>query len=90
MPDGGRLCVALERENDKVLVHIEDDGVGIPDSIRDSLFDPFVTTRPLAEAMGLGLAYCKKIVEDLSGTIGYLSKKKGTIFTVSIPVGNKV
>jgi len=89
MPEGGRLGIRLTGEKDEVLVRIEDNGVGIPDSIRDTLFDPFVTTRPLMEGMGLGLAYCRKLVDELSGSLSYESKPKGTIFKVSIPVREK-
>jgi two-component system sensor histidine kinase/response regulator len=67
---GGGVHVVLSAAasgRDGVLLSVEDDGPGIPESQRDSVFKPFVTTKP--SGTGLGLAICKKIVEEHGGTI---------------------
>lgn len=46
---------------------VEDDGPGIPESLRADLFKPFHTTK--AEGTGIGLALCKKVVEEHGGEI---------------------
>jgi len=86
MGSGGRLRASIGREGNLATVVVEDEGGGIPPEIADTIFDPFVTTKPLAEGMGMGLAYCKKIVESMGGTISHSARAKGTAFTVRIPL----
>jgi signal transduction histidine kinase len=86
MSSGGLLRISIAREGNFALVVVDDEGEGIPPDIADTIFEPFVTTRPLAEGIGLGLAYCKKIVESMRGTISYSAKDKGTVFAVRIPL----
>lgn len=46
---------------------VADDGPGIPESMRATLFKPFFTTK--SKGSGLGLAFCKKVIEEHGGTI---------------------
>jgi len=56
------------RHNDKwVEITVKDDGPGIPDEMRDVLFEPFKTSK--ARGAGLGLAVCKKIIDGCGGHI---------------------
>jgi signal transduction histidine kinase len=65
-------------------VYIKDNGVGIPNNIRNRIFDPFFTTK--AEGTGLGLSICQKIINDHKGFISFDSKEgEGTTFTVFLP-----
>ncbi len=86
MGGGGRLALSIRREGDYALVSVDDEGEGISALVADRLFEPFVTTRPLAEGMGLGLAYCKRISESAGGTISFTRKQRGTAFTVRLPI----
>jgi len=86
MDSGGILRVSVGRDGGFAVVAVDDEGKGIPPEIADTIFDPFVTTRPLAEGMGMGLAYCKKVVESMGGTITHSPKERGTVFTVRIPL----
>ena len=87
MPSGGRLDILLQREGAFAVVSVGDEGEGIDPSVEDRLFEPFVTTRPLAEGMGLGLAYCKRSIEALGGGIEFSRKDRGTVFRVLLPLG---
>ncbi len=70
---------------DRVELTIADDGAGIPDEVRASLFDPFVTTRPGA-ASGLGLSVAREIVVDHGGSIELVrSGDEGTVFRIELP-----
>ena len=63
----GRIRVELEREGDYYNVYIDDDGPGIPEDMREAVFDPYVTTK--TEGTGLGLAIAKKIVVEHGGSL---------------------
>jgi signal transduction histidine kinase len=83
---GGLLLVSARREGDEVVVTVDDEGCGVPSDIALRLFEPFVTSRPPAEGMGLGLAYCKRIVDSLGGSIAYGAKARGSVFAVRLPL----
>jgi signal transduction histidine kinase len=71
---------------DAVIVAVEDIGPGIDPTRLDSIFDPFVTTKP--DGMGLGLAICSMIVERHGGKLSALSDgKNGARFQLVLPVG---
>jgi PAS domain S-box-containing protein len=66
-----------------VVVHVADLGMGISDS--DSLFEPFISTKP--KGMGMGLAICKSIVEAHDGRIWATSNEgAGATFSFSLPI----
>ena len=66
--DGRQVVLSVERDGkEAVRFTVEDDGPGIPASLRATLFKPFYTTK--REGSGLGLAFCKKVVEEHGGTI---------------------
>jgi two-component system, NtrC family, sensor histidine kinase AtoS len=70
-----------------VEVSISDNGPGIPDDIKDRIFEPFVSTNS-QKGTGLGLAITKQIVTALKGSISVTTFPGGTVFTVSIPACN--
>ena len=66
--DGRQVVLSVERDGkEAVRFAVEDDGPGIPASLRATLFKPFYTTK--TKGSGLGLAFCKKVVEEHGGTI---------------------
>ncbi|MBW8726219.1 MAG: PAS domain-containing protein [Inquilinus limosus] len=73
-----------QRLNLPLMVAIQDNGPGIPDDLKDHLFDPFVTTK--AEGSGLGLALVAKIIGDHGGLIGFESEPRRTVFKISLPI----
>ena len=84
LPDGGSLGVSSVCEGDVVFIRVRDTGTGIPEELMPDLFTAFVTTKP--QGMGLGLAYCKRAVEDHGGTIFVESKVgEGTRIIFEIP-----
>jgi signal transduction histidine kinase len=86
MPEGGVLRVASSTDPDAVSLCITDTGVGIPDEIVGSVFEPFVTAGK-ARGTGLGLAIVKKVVEDHGGSIAVDKPEGGgTSFRLSFPV----
>lgn len=89
MPAGGFLLIKSEKINSDIIVNIEDSGTGIPESARDKIFEPFFTTK--SKGTGLGLSISKRIIELHSGEIKVESiPKKGTTFTIILPVNVKL
>jgi CheY-like chemotaxis protein len=75
----------------RVLLHVADNGGGIPPEIRSRIFDPFFTTKPTGEGTGLGLALCHGIISAHHGTIAVSSEAdSGTTFVISLPAGSAV
>ncbi|UKN00629.1 ATP-binding protein [Paracrocinitomix mangrovi] len=84
----GRIKVKIIAEENEFIVSVEDNGVGIDDEARDSIFVPYFTTK--SKGTGLGLAMTKQIIESMSGGIWFESKVGvGTTFYVSFPVYNR-
>ncbi|MCE1197817.1 MAG: HAMP domain-containing histidine kinase [Marinilabiliales bacterium] len=84
---GGVIEMALEIRDDKAVVSIADNGIGIPEKDRDRLFEPSFTTK--SGGMGLGLAISKSILESCHATIGFESRPGATTFTIAFPVEKK-
>ncbi|PJE80752.1 Sporulation kinase A [invertebrate metagenome] len=87
---GGVVSVYTRLSSCAVMVSVEDQGRGIPESIQEQLFDPFFTTKEAGKGTGLGLALAWNIVIAHSGTIRVVSplnqeKQCGTRFEVSLP-----
>ncbi len=81
---------AGERPNGQVIVEISDTGVGIPPDRLAQVFDPFYTTRPAGEGLGLGLSTCRDTVSSHGGSIAMESEVgKGTKVTVALPVADR-
>ena len=90
VPDGGRVRVAVETDGSRVALVVEDDGPGIPDVLREVIFEPFRrgdddTTRRFG-GTGLGLTIAKEIVERHGGRIAVGDGiDGGARFTVELP-----
>jgi signal transduction histidine kinase len=83
-PPGGAVSVKTRAGHDCVEVSVIDRGVGIDPQQRDSIFNPFFTTKP--EGVGLGLAIVSKIVDEHGGKITVESEPgKGSVFHVVLP-----
>ena len=86
MQDGGRIGVVFSETADTCTARVEDDGPGIPEEIRERIFDPFFSTRNTGT--GLGLAIARRIVEAHAGEISICCPKNGgTVATVVLPRG---
>lgn len=87
--EGGQVLVALEVENDMLILRIADYGSGIPENEQQHIFEPFYQTESDKKAIGsgVGLALVNQIVKTLGGSITLDSKVDvGSVFTVNVPV----
>jgi signal transduction histidine kinase len=86
MPNGGDLTLDVREEEGSVVFRVSDTGVGIPEPILPTIFEPFVTFGKDG-GTGLGLAIVKSVVETHGGRILVESAVgKGTTFTIWLPL----
>jgi len=87
MSTKGKLSISVSQVENSIEVSIKDNGKGIPEDIKDRVFDAFFTTKPEGEGSGLGLDIVKKIIDKHDGQIGFDSEVgKGTRFWVRLPM----
>ncbi|MBS4000363.1 MAG: hypothetical protein KGZ71_07780 [Desulfobulbaceae bacterium] len=90
--DNGIITMSLIENTENILISVKDNGIGIPQDIKDKIFDPFFTTKPVGSGTGLGLSIAYKIITDLhDGSIDVKSKEgHGAEFIVSLPKSLKI
>ncbi len=70
-----------------VIISVKDNGPGIPEEIKNKIFQPFFTTKPTGQGTGLGLSLSYDIVKAHGGELNVDSKEnEGTIFTLTLPL----
>jgi signal transduction histidine kinase len=85
--DSGTITIATRRDGSCAEIDISDDGPGIPDDIREHVFDSFFTTKDVGHGTGLGLATARRIVVDRhDGTLTVESAPGRTTFRVRLPI----
>jgi len=77
--------VSTKRTESGIQISVSDNGSGIPENIKDKIFQPFFTTKPTGQGTGLGLSLSYDIVKAHGGTISVDSSHAGTTFTILIP-----
>ncbi len=80
----GTVRVTLRREDDRAILEVADDGPGIPDEIRETLFRPGVSAKP--GGSGLGLAMVHRIAVDHQGALQWGDHGPGARFVFEIPL----
>ena len=101
MPDGGKLtlstrnvafgvreavAIGVERAGDYVVIDVTDTGTGIPQSIRDRIFDPFFSTKEVGKGTGLGLSMVFGFAKQSGGSIEVCGEEGcGATFRIYLP-----
>jgi signal transduction histidine kinase/ligand-binding sensor domain-containing protein len=81
------ITVSTKKAGDKVLISVRDNGVGIPASIKEKIFQPFFTTKPAGQGTGLGLSLAYDIVQAHGGEIKVETNEgEGSEFIVQLPI----
>jgi signal transduction histidine kinase len=86
-----QIQIATEVDSEQwIVIRIADNGTGIPESVKQRLFEPLFTTKPVGKGTGLGLSIAHQIVlEKHNGTLKVNSQEgMGTEFTIRIPIIN--
>jgi signal transduction histidine kinase len=83
-PHGGRVVIwALQPDAQTLAIRVDDDGPGVPEALRASLFEPFATGR--ADGTGLGLALAREVALAHGGELHHLPLTPGTRFELELP-----
>jgi signal transduction histidine kinase len=83
--DGGRVTISAERQGGVTLLHVEDNGPGIPEAVRDKVFAAFQSSAK-SGGTGLGLAISAELAEAHGGSLRVAATgANGTTFTLAIP-----
>ena len=81
------VTISTKNEKNSVFIKVFDNGSGMPDSIKEKIFQPFFTTKPTGKGTGLGLSMSYDIIKSHGGTIEVdSSKNEGTTFTILLPL----
>jgi signal transduction histidine kinase len=85
MPDGGTLRLTVKRDGDSALISVRDQGAGIPENIRDKIFNLYFTTKTGGSGIGLAMAY--RVVQMHHGSVEFTSIiDHGTTFYLRFPL----
>lgn len=90
-PAGASIFVRVTEDAEHIIIAVEDNGIGIPEDLRDQVFHMFTPAqRPGTsgeKSFGLGLSICRQIIEKFQGKIWFESKVQGgTVFFISLPI----
>jgi signal transduction histidine kinase len=81
---GGRVVLSAACDEDAIAIEVRDSGAGPPPEVRDSLLEPFVSSKP--EGVGLGLALAEMAAAAHGGTLSWNRENGQTVFTIRVPV----
>ena len=81
------ISVSTKQLNEHIEIRISDNGPGIPDSIKDKIFQPFFTTKPTGQGTGLGLSLSYDLINGYGGQIIVQSQlNQGSNFIIQLPI----
>lgn len=82
MGDGGQINIGIHNIGQTVSIYVRDDGPGIPEELRERLFQPFTTSKN--DGLGLGLVICRDIIADFGGELNSVPSKVGAAFEIRL------
>ena len=78
------IIVSLKKTTKDAIIEISDNGTGIPNNLKEKIFEPSFTTK--TKGMGLGLSIIKNLINNYEGKISFKSKKGETVFKIKLPL----
>ncbi len=90
MPGGGMISISARNADDKVMLSVTDNGVGMSSEVMSRVFEPFFTTKEVGKGSGLGLAQVYAFVSQSNGHASIESEVgRGTTVTLAFPRSHK-
>ncbi|WP_377129169.1 ATP-binding protein [Mucilaginibacter antarcticus] len=89
-PTGAPIVVKAVKDLNQVVISVQDNGIGIPEKMKDQIFNMFTAAQRPGTAgeksFGLGLSICRQIMEKSGGKIWFQGRPQGTTFFISLPI----
>ena len=82
MGDGGQIDIGIHNIGQTVSINVRDNGPGIPEELRERLFQPFTTSKN--DGLGLGLVICRDIIADFGGELNSVPSNIGAAFEIRL------
>lgn len=82
----GQLHISTKKTDNFVIIHITDNGTGIPEDVKNHIFEPFYTTKEVGKGTGLGLSTVMKIMQHHKGEIKVQSVPGQTVVELCFPI----
>ncbi|MBY0313964.1 MAG: PAS domain S-box protein [Bdellovibrionales bacterium] len=80
------ININIRNEVDKLIIEVDDNGCGFPESLKEKIFDPFFTTKEVNKGTGIGLSLVHSFIKEMNGGIRVESKvHEGSKFTLELP-----
>lgn len=85
-PNGGEVSLTASKDDGQLLISVQDSGAGVPNDLRERIWEPFFTTRQ--RGTGLGLAIVRKRMQEVGGSasLGVSRNRHGALFHIRIPL----
>jgi signal transduction histidine kinase len=81
------VSICTKKSGDKIFISVKDNGNGIPDHIKEKIFQPFFTTKPTGQGTGLGLSLSYDIVKEHGGELKVETEEgEGSEFSIQLPI----
>ena len=81
--------INIKTDEDSVIIQHMDSGSGIPESLKNKIFDPFFTSKEVGKGTGLGLSLSKKIIESFGGELSLNDNLENTCFEIKLRIYNQ-
>jgi signal transduction histidine kinase len=79
--------VSTRNAGNKIMIHVKDNGNGVPKNVMEKIFQPFFTTKPAGQGTGLGLSLSYDIIKAHGGILDVRSNEgEGSEFIIALPV----
>ncbi len=78
------LSISAVKDNEQVTIRVKDNGAGVPEALRDKLFEPFASTK--GEGLGLGLFLARDLTRQMGGSIELEEVEQGASFRLNFPI----
>ncbi len=82
---GGWVRIGVQADATRLCIQVEDGGAGVPEELREKIFQPFFTTKDIGKGMGLGLSVSRRILESHGGRLFLEPRSAHTCFVLELP-----
>jgi C4-dicarboxylate-specific signal transduction histidine kinase len=78
------IQISARKDQDRIFIEVTDSGHGISQAVREKIFEPFFSTKPMGQGTGLGLGISKRLIEAHHGNLRLDDKSEHTRFVIDL------